>query len=45
MLKKNSLRIGILLAAVLVVVGVLAYVFWPVLAGDRPTLIYFRSPT
>ena len=45
MLKKHSLRIGIILAAALVVIGVLAYVFWPMLAGDRPTLMYFRSPT
>jgi len=44
MLKKHSLRIGIALA-VLVVISVLAYTFWPMLAGDRPTLMYFRSPT
>lgn len=45
MLKQPLFRIGIILAAVLVVVGVLAYVFLPMLAGDRPTLMYFRSPT
>lgn len=45
MLKKHSLRIGIILAAVLVAAGVLVYTFWPMLAGDRPTLMYFRSPT
>jgi hypothetical protein len=44
-LKNRSLRLGIILAAALVVVGVLAYTFWPTLAGNRPTLMYFRSPT
>jgi len=45
MLKNRSLRIGLILAAALVVIGALAYVFWPMLAGNRPTLMYFRSPT
>jgi hypothetical protein len=45
MLKQRALRIEIILAAVLVMAGVLAYVFLPTLAGDRPTLMYFRSPT
>jgi len=45
MLKKRSLRIGIILAAALIVIGVLVYTGWPMLAGDRPTLMYFHSPT
>ena len=39
--KRTGIIVGLLLAVLLV--AYLAYTIWPALAGDRPTLMYFRA--